>query len=210
MKKWLLCTAATSLLFLGTSASAKQDSGGYIIGQSLPSSPTVISGIVLVNKQHPLPKNYTPGENKQARSAFTRWQRAAKKAGYSMTAFSTYRSFTYQQTLYNRYVAQDGKKAADRYSARPGYSEHQTGLAFDIGNPTQTKHYASQSFGTTATGKWAAKTAHRYGFIMRYPKGKTHITGYMYEPWHFRYVGKSRATKIYNKQLTLEQYLNVD
>lgn len=208
--KWLACTIAVSLLFFSTPAYAAQDSEGYIVGQKLPSSPTVIDGLILVNKKHPLPKQYAPGESKQARSAFTRWQKAAKKAGYALSAFSTYRSFSYQSTLYNRYVAKDGKKAADRYSARPGYSEHQTGLAFDIGNPYQTKYYGEQKFGTTATGKWAAKTAHKYGFIMRYPKGKEHITGYMYEPWHFRYVGKTRATKMYKKKLTLEQYLNVD
>lgn len=210
MKKLLaLALAATMLVPTTAAVAAEKDSGGYTVGQKLPKKPTVINGILLVNKSYPLPKTYAPGESKQARSAFTRWQKAAKQAGYSMTAFSTYRSYSYQSTLYNRYVKKDGKKAADRYSARPGYSEHQTGLAFDIGNPYQTAYYASEKFGTTNTGKWAAKTAHKYGFIMRYPKGKEKITGYMYEPWHFRYVGKSTATKIYKQQVTLEQYLGV-
>jgi len=210
MKNWVKAVGCTALIIglLGTTMTdavvAKSD---YIAGQKLPKKPTIIDGIILVNKETPLPSSYAPGESDKARAAYTRWNKAAKKAGYRFEAFSTYRSYARQKTLYNNYVAKDGRKAADRYSARPGFSEHQTGLAFDIGEMKRPSEYASTRFGERAAGKWAAKTAHRYGFIMRYPKGKEKVTGYMYEPWHFRYVGKTAATKIYKEKLTLEAYL---
>lgn len=211
MKKWLLavCTLVVMGLHDCEIAFAKQDTGGYIIGQKLPQHPTIIDGLVIVNKTHPLPANYAPGESKQARAAFTRWNKAAKKAGYRFEAFSTYRSYARQQILYKQYVKKDGRHAADRYSARAGYSEHQTGLAFDIGEMKRPSEYATTRFGTRAAGKWAAKTAHRYGFIMRYPKGQEAVTGYMYEPWHFRYVGKTAAVAIYREKQTLEHYLQL-
>ena len=124
-----------------------------------------------------------------------------KRQGYDLPTLSAYRSYDYQAGLYNDYVARDGKEAADRYSAQPGKSEHQTGLAFDIGQ-------LDDSFGETPAGKWLAQHAHEYGFIIRYPKGKEHITGYMYEPWHVRYLGIDTATSVYQSGLTLEEYLN--
>lgn len=188
----------------------KIDAGGYIEGQSLPNDPTYIQGILIASKKYPLPSHFAPGENAEARAAFEEMAAEAKKSGISLIAFSTYRSFEYQTSLYERYVARDGKEAADRYSARPGYSEHQTGLAFDIGEVGQESHWASASFGDTAAGKWIGDHAHRYGFILRYPLGKEHQTGYMHESWHFRYVGIEIATDIYQRDITLEEYLGID
>ena len=101
------------------------------------------------------------------------------------------------------YCAEDGRAAADTYSARPGHSEHQTGLAIDLNDVTD-------NFGNSREGKWVAAHCHEYGFIIRYPKGKQKITGYMYEPWHVRYVGVKLATKIHDSGLTLEEYLGID
>lgn len=185
------------------------DNGGYIKGQVLPKEPKFVKGILLANKKYPLPATYAPGENEKARGAFERMAAEAKLAGFNLNAFSTYRSFEYQTTLYDRYVARDGEKAADTYSARPGYSEHQTGLAFDIGEVNFEQHFASSSFGETEAGKWVAANAHRFGFVMRYPVGKEQITGYMHESWHFRYVGVETADEIFEQNLTLEEYLGV-
>ena len=181
----------------------------YIVGQLLPEKPTYIKGVLIVNKHYPLPKNFAPGEDRTARAEFNKMAAEAKKSGIRLTAFSTYRSFDYQTNLYTKYVKRDGVKAADRYSARPGYSEHQSGLAFDIGEANAPKHWANASFGSTKAGKWLATNAHRYGFVMRYPKGKESITGYMHESWHYRYVGAVLAKEIYAKQNTIEEYIDV-
>lgn len=188
----------------------KVDAGGYIEGQKLPKKATYIQGILIASKQYPLPANFAPGENKDARDAFNELTAAAALDGFKFDAFSKYRSYDRQVELYDAYVKRDGKKAADTYSARPGYSEHQTGLAFDIGEVGNTAAYADNKFANTAAGKWIAKNAHKYGFIMRYPKGKDDVTGYMYESWHFRYVGKKIATEIYNNNETLEEYLGIN
>lgn len=180
---------------------------GYEGNEILPTEPTYIDGILMASKQYPLPSTYAPGESKEARAAFREMAAAAVFDNIRLVAFSTYRSFERQQELYARYVKNDGQEAADRYSARPGYSEHQTGLAFDIGEENAEHHFARESFGETPAGKWVAEHAHNYGFILRYPQGKEKITGYMYEPWHFRYIGKEQAQKVYESGLTLEEYL---
>lgn len=185
----------------------ERDAGGYIIDQEPATEVKKVDGIVLANKRYPMPSDYAPGESAEARSAFEKLNAEAKQAGYTFNAFSTYRSYERQNELYNNYVAKDGQEAADRYSARPGFSEHQTGLAFDIGDVNNPGDYASNRFGETEAGKWLADNAHKYGFIMRYPDGKEDITGYMYESWHFRYVGVDIATEIYNNDSTLEEYL---
>ncbi|MCM3710287.1 M15 family metallopeptidase [Sporosarcina luteola] len=182
---------------------------GYIEGQQLPDKPTVINGIVVANKKYPLPSTYAPGESKEARAAFNEMAAEATLSGINLTAFSTYRSYEYQVTLYERYVKKDGVEKADTYSARPGYSEHQTGLAFDIGEVNYEKYWASSKFGDTEAGKWVAANAYRYGFILRYPKGKETVTGYMHESWHFRYVGKEIAEEIFKRNITLEEYLGL-
>ncbi len=133
---------------------------------------------------------------------------AAKSAGYSLTLASGYRSEAYQTQLYNSYVAKDGQAAADRYSARPGTSEHQTGLALDI-CISNTSCSLDQSFGSTDTGKWVAQHAYEYGFVVRYLNGKEAITGYEYEPWHLRYVGKDLAVQLFNSGQTMEEFFGV-
>jgi zinc D-Ala-D-Ala carboxypeptidase len=186
-----------------------KDNRKYIDGQELPKEPTYIKDILIANKQYPLPSTYSPGESKEARAAFNEMAAAAKLDGFELIAFSTYRSYDYQTGLYERYVERDGSKAADRYSARPGYSEHQTGLAFDIGEVNNEQYYASEEFGETEAGKWVAANAYRFGFIMRYPEGKEKITGYMHESWHFRYVGIEVAEEIYKQNISLEEYLGI-
>ncbi len=165
---------------------------------------------MIANKKYPLPKDYNPGEDVEARVAFGEMAAAARKAGYELTAFSTFRSFDYQTSLYNRYVERDGKANADRYSARPGYSEHQTGLAFDIGEVNREDLWLTSEFGESEAGKWLVGNAHNYGFILRYPQGKEHITGYMYESWHFRYLGIPLATEVYESGVTLEEFLGIE
>ncbi len=192
-----------------TKPSTTIDKGGYIEGQKLPLKPTYVKNILIANKKYPLPSTFALGEDKAARAAFDQMAAEAMLSGFNLNAFSTYRSFDYQTTLYDRYVARDGKEAADTYSARPGYSEHQTGLAFDIGEVNYEKHWASSSFGETEAGKWVAANAYRFGFIMRYPKGKEQVTGYMHEAWHFRYVGTEIADEIFKNSSTLEEYLGI-
>ncbi|MBM7579493.1 M15 family metallopeptidase [Jeotgalibacillus terrae] len=171
--------------------------------------PLYVDGVLIANKEYPLPTDYAPGEDPEARASYNEMQQAASAAGYSLVAFSTYRSYDYQTDLYNNYVAQHGQEEADRFSARPGYSEHQTGLGFDIGAEGQEEHWASDSFKDTPEAKWLAENAHKFGFILRYPAGKEHITGYQYESWHFRYIGKDLAGKVYKSGQTLEEYLGI-
>lgn len=187
----------------------ERDAGGYFVKQQAVDKEHYEKGILIANKVYPMPQSFKPGENKEAREAFNEMNVEAIKAGYELDAFSTYRSYDRQVELYNNYVARDGKVAADTYSARPGFSEHQTGLAFDIGEVGNSADYADDRFGETEAGKWLAAHAHEYGFIMRYPQGKAKITGYKYESWHFRYVGKKIATEIYKENSTLEEYLGI-
>lgn len=178
------------------------DSGGYDPTiDPYQCEPYYVKGILLVNKHHPLPPDY--GElDLQASQALEQLQAAALEAGYDIPTLSAYRSYEYQGTLYNSYVERDGQEAADTYSARAGFSEHQSGLAFDVGE-------LDNAYGETSAGKWLYAHCHEFGFILRYPQGKESITGYMYEPWHIRYVGKDIATDIYEKKVTLEEYLGV-
>lgn len=193
-----------------TSAPVQVDEGGYIVTQGETTEPTYINGILLANKKYPLPKTYNPGVDPTAKQAMDQLILAAKEAGYSIVAFSSFRSYDYQKDLYDKYVARDGKENADRYSARPGHSEHQTGLAFDVGEVGREDLWLTSAFGETPAGKWLANNTHHYGFILRYPKGKESITGFMYESWHFRYLGVELATKVYESGLTLEEYLGVE
>lgn len=133
---------------------------------------------------------------------------AAKKEGVTLNAVSGFRSGERQKVLYNNYVARDGKAAADQYSARPGHSEHQTGLTFDISAPS-VGNGLTAALGDTKEGKWIANNAAKYGFIVRYDRGFQSRTGYTYEPWHIRYVGVDVATQIKNNGQTLEEYMKV-
>ncbi|MEE1130024.1 MAG: M15 family metallopeptidase [Caryophanon sp.] len=185
------------------------DARQYIEAQAAATTPTYIDGILLANKQYPLPASYEPGVDPVAQEAVDEMIQAAKQKNIRLTAFSGFRSYAYQETLYTNYVARDGQAEADRYSARPGHSEHQTGLAFDIGEIGKEELWLTEAFGNTPAGKWLVDNAHEYGFILRYPRGKEHLTGFMYESWHFRYVGKDVAADIKKKNVTLEEYLDV-
>ena len=185
------------------------DENGYLPNQTLPTEPTYIKDILLANKIYPLPSTFAPEENPEARQALNQMLTAAKQQGFDLVAFSGYRSFEYQTTLYNNYVKRDGQAAADRYSARPGYSEHQTGLAFDIGERGKEDVWLTEEFGETPAGQWLFAHAQEYGFILRFPQNKEAITGYMYESWHYRYVGKDIANEIAKQSITLEEYLGV-
>ena len=124
---------------------------------------------------------------------------AAKKDGLHIYNVSGYRSYNTQKSLYNGYVSRNGQAKADTFSARAGTSEHQTGLATDVNS-------VSDSFANTKEYKWLINNSYKYGFILRYPKGKEFITGYKYEPWHYRYVGKDVAKIIHEKNITYEEY----
>lgn len=173
-------------------------------GQSVVSSdPYYVQGIMVVNKKHGLPANYAPQENAEAGAKIRQLIADMQSQGYAISSsYSGYRSYSYQSSLYNNYVNSYGQTQADRFSARPGYSEHQTGLAFDL------KHSNGTLVETTPEVNWIAAHAHEYGFIVRYPSGKESVTGYMPEPWHLRYVG-DQASAIYASGLTLEEYLGV-
>lgn len=156
--------------------------------------------IVIVNKHYPLSPNYNPGEDATAKSELLKLIAAMRAQGYAISdQYSGFRSYETQVGLYQSYVNQDGQAAADRYSARPGYSEHQSGLAFDLidssGNLVQE----------AGASQWLLDNAHKYGFVVRYPVGKESSTGYMPESWHLRYVGKE-AKEIAESGLSLEEY----
>lgn len=180
----------------------------------------------IVNKTRPLsPENYQPedlvfpsvtlrvpgNESMKIRTkpakAIEQMFSDAKTAGHNPMFSSGFRSYNYQVNLYNSYVNSQGRTEADKQSARPGYSEHQTGLAFDICNSGNCK--LEQSFEGTPLGQWVANNAHRYGFTIRYRQGKDSVTGYMYEPWHLRYVGNDLATKLYQDNTTMEEYFGL-
>lgn len=167
---------------------------------------TYVDGVLIVNKTYSIPKDYPQQSmTTEARAAVDTMIQAAAAEGLTLVGRTDYRSYSFQAALYNKYVARDGQAAADRYSARPGHSEHHSGLAIDL-NSLET------SFGETPEGIWLAAHCAEYGFIIRYPQGKEHITGYMYEPWHVRYVGTELAQELYlgdGQFLTLEEYFGI-
>ncbi len=174
---------------------------------------------VLVNKNHQLSSHYVPKDlevisnqyaydekylRKEARLSFERLSEEASTLGYRIIGVSAYRDYDYQKKLYQYYVDTKGKEYADLCSARPGHSEHQSGLAIDVMGSNLDYNLFEESEEFT----WMSENAHHYGFILRYPKGKEHITGFKYEPWHYRYVGVELATTLYQKNLTLEEYFH--
>jgi len=163
--------------------------------------PTYIKNILIVNKKYSLPKDFKT-DNKEALEALAKLQADAKKAGYNIPTKSGYRSYESQERVYERFKKSYGQEYADARAARPGFSEHQTGLSFDIG-------LGSVVFGTMPEGIWLKENCAKYGFIIRYPQYKEAITGYGYEPWHVRYVGEKVATEIMKKEITLEEYLGI-
>lgn len=173
--------------------------------------------LMLVNKFHYLTKSYVPedlvdiknyyayGENKvkkEVYDSFLNMWNDAKKENLSLIITSAYRDYDYQEKLWDSYSNSNGEKWADSVAARAGYSEHQTGLTLDI----VTYGSKMNEFENTDEFKWLNKNAHKYGFILRYPKDKEDITGYAYESWHYRYVGKDIAKKIYEENITYDEY----
>ena len=176
-------------------------SKGYVISEK--DGITYVDGVLIANKTYSLPAAYNPGKLlPECENAFNQMKSDAAKEGLNIWNASGFRSYELQESLYTRYSDRDGKEAADRYSARPGHSEHQSGLAIDLNE-------ISSAFADTKEGRWIAENCHRYGFILRYMKDKEAETGYMYEPWHIRYVGVDTATKIYNSGLCLEEYYGI-
>ena len=164
---------------------------------------TYIYDILIANKSYSLPSDYNPGIDDESLSAFYIMQSDAAYEGLDLYISSDFRSYETQDRLYNNYASYDGYELADTYSARPGHSEHQTGMAFDLNT-------IDNAFADTAEGQWIKENCHKYGFIIRYPEGKEHITGYIYEPWHIRYLGVDKATEVYESGLTLEEFLGID
>ena len=170
-----------------------------------------VNGLLIANKTYALPSTYNPGGLlSEFTNAYNKMKVDYDKQGFKshpkLSIVSGFRSYNTQVNLYNRYVSRDGKAAADRYSARAGHSEHQTGLAADLNE-------ISDTYGNTDSGKWLSNNCWKYGFILRFPKGKEDKTGYMYESWHFRYIGDvDMAKEIYNNGnwLSLEEYLGID
>ena len=168
---------------------------------------------VLVNKYRLLPADYAPQVESvgasygsgslrpQAAAAFRAMADAARADGISLRSVSAYRSYARQESTYNRWLSQDSQASVDTYSARPGASEHQTGLALDINVASLKAHFED-----TPAYAWLAEHCAEYGFILRYPQGKEHITGYQFEPWHYRYVGVEVAQVCMDRGLTLEEY----
>ncbi len=165
---------------------------------------TYIDGYLVVNKTYSLPSNYGNALTSETTKNFNKMKSAATLDGLNIYISSGFRSYNTQNRLYNNYVNKDGKANADTYSARAGHSEHQSGLAFDV-------NIINDTFANTPEAKWLAKNCYKYGFILRYPKGKSSETGYKYEPWHFRYVGNDLASKLYNNGdwLTMEDYFGI-
>ena len=173
---------------------------------------------ILVNKYYYLEKDYVPNNLEKvstnyalsnmklvnvAKDAYEEMAKAAQKDKRKLVIMSAYRSYDYQVNLYNRYAKKDGADKADTYSGRPGFSEHQTGLAFDLynGKTVYTRFEETKEF------DWMQENAYKYGFILRFPKDKEKETGYVYEAWHYRYVGKEIAKEIKEKNISLEEYI---
>ncbi|WP_413526683.1 D-alanyl-D-alanine carboxypeptidase family protein [Marinilactibacillus psychrotolerans] len=178
----------------------------------------------LVNKKYSLSEDYIPGDlvnlevptvlenaevnqlRKEPADALKEMIDYAEEENIDILARSGYRSYKTQVQLFDNYVANHGEEAANKFSARPGESEHQTGLSIDVTSES-VNFQLTESFGETAEGLWVQENAHEFGFIIRYPEGKEEITGYQYEPWHLRYVGNDMAQSIYESGLTYEEYL---
>lgn len=210
------CSAGTCIQRYQRGSISWTSAGGARVARDID---VASSSVVVVNKRRPLnPARYVPGPlvsvegpllRSDAAQQFSRLLAGARAAGVGMVSVSGYRSYDTQASLYASYVNQYGQATADTISARPGYSEHQTGLAVDIGNPNGACGL-QECFAGTPAGTWAAQNAWRYGFIIRYPQGQTSVTGYSYEPWHLRYVGATIASEMRTHGIrTLEHYMSL-
>jgi len=180
--------------------------------------------LILVNKQHPVDQDYKPDDltamkyyivgreasgrfmREPAVAAFNQLVEAAALEGIELKMTTAYRSYDYQKIIFDNYLNQYGEEEANRFSAKPGQSEHQSGLAVDVSS-SSVEYELLDTYGDTPEGKWLIAHAHEFGFILRYPEGKEGVTGYLYEPWHLRYVGLFVAKEIYEQGTTLEEYL---
>ncbi len=164
----------------------------------------MVNNTPVVNKTYPLPSDYAPGGlTAETNAAFKKLAAGAAADGLNIYVISGYRSYTKQQSTYLYWCNVYGNQYADRISARPGFSEHQLGMAIDVNS-------LEESFADTAEGKWLKEHCWEYGFIIRYPKEKEQLTGYAYEPWHIRYLGKDLAKKVTESGLCLEEYFGID
>ena len=162
-----------------------------------------VNGIPIANKTYPVPESYDPGLLSETYDAFLELKQAALDEGLEINFMSCYRSYEEQLTVYKKWNETYPDGEADRISARPGHSEHQLGLAIDVNS-------IEFAFADTPEGIWLAENCYKFGFIIRYKEGTEHITGYMYEPWHIRYLGRELAEKVHMSGLTLEEYLGID
>ena len=189
----------------------------YPFYENIKQTPYLNKTYILVNKYIFLPHDYVPNgleeiDNnytdsakklvKEAKYSFEEMAKDAKKENLNIRVISAYRSYEYQKKLYDDYVKNDGKNKADTYSARPGFSEHQTGLVIDVDN----FKLGYEQFESTKEFEWMQNNAYKYGFILRYPENKENITGYIYEPWHYRYVGKKIAKYIHKNKISFDEY----
>ena len=169
-----------------------------------------VNGTIIVNKKYGLDENYTYKDNQElydeATEAFEKMQKDAEKDGAWFHIVSRYRSYAVQNWVYESYKKE--RKNVDTFSAKPGYSEHQTGLAFDLNGEDQETS-SNEKFEDTEQYKWLNENAYKYGFILRYPKDKIDITGYKFEPWHYRYVGTEISYALKDRDITLEEYFNL-
>lgn len=163
---------------------------------------TYVDDILIVNKKYRLPSTYNQGVDKTAKEKFEEMRKVALKDNISLRIVSSYRSYSSQAAIYNKNLNLHGAYVANRFSAKPGESEHQSGLAFDI-------NQANRSFVGTKEAQWLQENCYKFGFIIRYPRGKEGITGYVYEPWHIRYVGEKVSKEIFESGLCLEEYLGI-
>ena len=212
-------TALRAIAALTLGVSLMFQSWGFVLPHQNPEDL-----LILVNKQNRAPSvpltlvkpNVTPTREAIAENIYMRPEAAkaleelfagAADAGLTLYATSGYRSYSTQKAIFERKAAERGEKVANMSSAKPGYSEHQTGLAMDVEGETTTGSGLVEAFGDSPEGIWLAEHCHEYGYIIRYQRGTTDITGYIYEPWHIRYVGPEAAQEITELGVTLEEYI---
>lgn len=214
----LIIQGLTSLSVLGN----EDDNNNYVDTSSKVEESNIL---ILVNRENKIDETYIPNDlvvpnvkfisenspnkmlRKEAALQLENMFEDAKEDGVYLLAVSGYRSYEYQKKLYDKKVKRSGKEEADKYVAVPGTSEHQTGFVMDVLSSEYKK--LEEGFKYTDAYKWLCNHMDKYGFIIRYPKGKEHITGYEYEPWHLRYVGKDAAKEIKDKNITLEEYIEM-
>jgi len=195
--------------FIGFKVSRKEYPVTYTLDQAR-------DNLLVINKKHALPSDYVPELitwngvtlKTDTLEAYKKLISSAKSSGVNITAISSFRSYSDQAELFNEYVKKDGQEKAETYSARPGHSEHQSGLAVDIGLPSGNCNLMV-CMANTKEGKWLAENAHEYGFIVRYPEEKVEQTGYQFEPWHIRFVGTEIAKSIFESSYTLDEYFGI-